>query len=66
MGTLHEVFIVISHDTDGPEAYNLHQCLFKIQTLEVASDGKVFQIVIDEGYLVAGCGGVEVFEHTTK
>ena len=66
VGTLHKVFIVVSDNTDGPEAYNLHQCLFKIQTLEVASDGEILQIVIDEGYLMAGGDGIEVFEHTAK
>ena len=66
MGTLHEVFIMVSDNTDGPEAYDLHQCFFKTQALEAAGDSKVFQVVINKGNLMAGSDSVEVFEHTAE
>ena len=66
MGTLHEVFIMVSDNTDGPEAYDLHQGLFKTQALEAASDGEVLQIVVNEGDLVAGGDSIEVFEYTAE
>ena len=66
MGTLYEVLVMVPDDTDGPEAYDLHQGLFKTQTLEAAGDGKVLQVIINEGDFVAGGDSIEVFEYTAE
>ena len=57
---------MVPDDTDGPKAYDLHQGLFKTQALEAAGDGKVLQVIVNEGYFVAGGDSIEVLEYTAE
>ena len=66
VSTLHEVLVAISDDANGIEAYHFRQGIAEAEALETASDGEVLQVVIDEGYLMAFGGGVQVFQYTAE
>jgi hypothetical protein len=66
VGTLHEILLPVPDDADRIKTYDFHQGIFKAETLEMARNGKVLQIVINERYLMASGSSIQVFEHMTQ